>query len=425
MKKTMRFLSLIALALVGAVIAGCSRESMEEFQQPDVEILSTTIVMEGAQTRALTSSGVKTFAAGEQLALVYKNSSGTTVKAVSAPLPEGEYGKSARFTFELVSPDKTKSVTYIYPAVMANADGSINYGALASQDGMLASLAGNLDLCTQTAAWNGEELPTGTLVNQLAICAYTLKNYNGTSDLTSSITGMTVSDGTNTYTVSRAAAAGPIYVAIRPTASANIEITATDGTHNYVKSLTGKTYAAGNGYGISLRMQQQISYTAPTLRTGLRYNGGSQSLVNAGTVDGGTISYSTDGGASWSGDATGQNPGSYTVYYKIEPAAGYTGGVGPTLLGNVTMNKGDGWINYTMSEQYWGTNHPNVTITITSSHGGAISVHPSGTATYEYNGGNTIVLHGGAGADNVTITCAATDYYEAKSKLVIWWTASN
>ena len=65
---------------------------------------------------------------------------------------------------------------------------------------------------------------------------------------------MTISDGTNTYAVSRSAAAGPIYVAIRPTSSATIDVTATDGTDEYVKSLSGKTYAANNGYNVTWNM---------------------------------------------------------------------------------------------------------------------------------------------------------------------------
>jgi len=139
---------------------------------------------------------------------------------------------------------------------MAKADGTVNYSALDAQDGTLATLSSTLDLATYSAAWNGTSLPTATLANQLAILALTLKNSTGSSDLTSTITGVTVSDGTYSYAVTRSAAAGPIYVAILPTTSANIDVTATDGTTNYTKSLTGKTYAAGNGYSVSWKMAE-------------------------------------------------------------------------------------------------------------------------------------------------------------------------
>lgn len=271
MKKTMRFLSMAALALVGAMMTGCTNDDniIDEPQQPasknNIVTMTTTVSLDGgAQTRALTSGGVKTFAEGEQIALVYKNTSSATVKAVSAALADGDItneGKSATFTFELTDPDKTQNVTYIYPAAMAKADGTVNYDALATQNGTLATLSSTLDLATYSAAWNAGSLPAATLDNQLAILTLTLKNSDGTSDITSSITGVTLSDGTNSYAVTRSAAAGPIYVAIRPTTSADITVTATDGTNNYSKSLTGKTYAASNGYSVSWRMTQVYPFT--------------------------------------------------------------------------------------------------------------------------------------------------------------------
>ena len=70
MKNTMRYLSMAALALVGALTAGCSSDDniVEQPQQPDnksnVVTLTTTVGFDAsAGTRALTSTGVKTFAA--------------------------------------------------------------------------------------------------------------------------------------------------------------------------------------------------------------------------------------------------------------------------------------------------------------------------------------------------------------------------
>lgn len=280
--KTMRFLSMAILALVGTVLTGCTMDDniIEQPQQPEnktnVVTLTTTVSFDdgteaGGTTRALAidfekKTAEKTFAVGEAMAIVYKNNKGNTVKAVSKLLEAGDIAsgsKSATFTFELENPNKTQNVTYVYPAVMANADGTVNYAALATQDGTLATLSSTLDLATKTAAWNDGSLPAATLANQLAILAITLKD-NATptaNDITSTITGMTLSDGTNSYAVTRTAAAGPIYVAIQPTTSANITVTATDGTTNYSKSLTDKTYAASNGYSLSWRMAVVPSFT--------------------------------------------------------------------------------------------------------------------------------------------------------------------
>ena len=216
-------------------------------------------------TIALPSGSVKTFAVGETMALLYNNGT-STVKAESRPLTAADIinSKSATFTFDLATPDKTKNVTYVYPAAMANDDGTLNYSALATQDGTQATISNNL-LAAYTAAWNGKSLPAGTLVNQFAVLALTLQNGAGTKNITSSITTLTVSDGTNTYTVSRSAAAGPIYVAIQPTSDADIEVNATDGTKNYTKTLTGETSEVGCTYDRTLKMLTLIEWNQSEL----------------------------------------------------------------------------------------------------------------------------------------------------------------
>ena len=272
MKKTMRFLSIVALAFVGAVMTGCSNDddsAIDKSQQLEntskkVVTMTTSVALDaGATTRALTGEGVKTFAVGEQMAIVYSNGSGM-VTAVSRALKSDDIkdaGTSASFTFDLETPDKSINVTYIYPASMARADGSINYDALANQDGTLASLASNLDLATYEGEWLGENLPSCTLENQLAILALTLKDSDGANEITGNVTDVTVKADEDTYTVTRSAAAGPIYVAIKPIASKN---TTTGGSKDYVKLLTEKTYASGNGYSVSWRMTPILPFTEAT-----------------------------------------------------------------------------------------------------------------------------------------------------------------
>lgn len=275
MKKTMRYISIAALALVGAVMTGCSKDdvmAIDKQQQTDdtskkTVIMTTTVGLNaGATTRALTGEGVKTFAVGEQMAIVYSNGSGM-LKAVSLPLKADDIkdaGTIASFTFELETPDKSIDVTYIYPASMARDDGSINYDALANQDGTLESLASNLDLATYEGEWLGENLPSCTLYNQLAILALTLKDSDGANEITGKVTGVTVKADEDTYTINRSAAAGPIYVAIKPIASKNVVVATTGGSKDYVKLLTEKTYASGNGYSVSWRMTPIITFMDAT-----------------------------------------------------------------------------------------------------------------------------------------------------------------
>ena len=63
--------------------------------------------------------------------------------------------------------------------------------------------------------------------------------------------------------------------------------------------------------------------TAPTAKTGLKYNGESQALIVAGSAVGATIEYKL-GDAEWSTDIpTATDAGEYTVIYKIIAAANY------------------------------------------------------------------------------------------------------
>ena len=256
-----KFLSMVALALMGAMMTGCSSDdNFDNPQQPEnkskVVTLTTTVGLDGgATTRALTETGVKTFAVDDQIAVIYTKNGGTVTKAVSEKLISTDIAsgsKSATFTVTLDDPDKTKQVTYIYPAAMAGST-DVDYTKLNSQDGTLESLQTKYDLCTKSGAWDSDNLPSLALENKLAILAINLKN---STDITSTITGMTISDGTNTYAVSRSATAGPIYVAIRPTSSATIYVTATDGTNEYGKTLASKTYEADNGYPVTWNMTE-------------------------------------------------------------------------------------------------------------------------------------------------------------------------
>lgn len=311
--KTIKFFGMIALAIVGAAIASCNIDNIEvdQPQQPEdnshsITMTTTVSVGNGVDTRALTAEGVKTFAPGETMALIYKNTSGTTVKAESEALTAEDIAvgnQSATFTFTLTSPDKTKDVTYIYPAAMANDDGTPNYEALTVQDGTLATLSSTLDYCTESGAWDADALPTLMLENQLAILACTLKNSDGSSDITDKTTVMTVSDGTHSYTVMRSATAGPVYIAIFPTDASDIEVTTISGASEYTKTLTGKTYETGTGYNVSWRMAQTTvtnatpmtlkAITAGTIvvnepKSGMQYtlNGGAKTaLTETTTID--------------------------------------------------------------------------------------------------------------------------------------------
>ena len=273
----MKNLYILILVLTAVLMAACSNDDEIVSKQPanndNVVTQTTTVAFETASgwesvgtTRALTDAGVKTFAVGDKIAVVYTNTSDVNDMVESAALTAADIaagGRSAKFKVTMTNPKASTSVTYIYPAAMANADGTPKLTALDTQGGTLASLASNLDYAQFTGTLTSSAtLPeTALLANQLAVCKFTIMNSTGDTDITNTITKLTIIDGTNTYTINRIADANPIFVAMRPVNNANFSFTAT-GNYNYEKTVSSKTLAASDLYPINLAMNlnQTISH---------------------------------------------------------------------------------------------------------------------------------------------------------------------
>jgi hypothetical protein len=277
MKKTFRFLSMAALLVVGAIMTGCSSDdNIDNPQQPvnndNVVTLTATVSLDGgAATRAIDgTTGAKTFETGKQIAVIYKNTSNQTVKAVSFDFtPTGDNTK-ATFTVTLTNPANNSAIRYIYPASMAKIiatdatitddDATIDYsGLLGSQDGTLTTLA-NYDLAVKDATLSGTDQPaTVTLTNPLAICKFAFETGESLlmTDITSNVNSLTISDGTNAYSVNPTSALSEIYVAMKP-ASGNIAFTArTSDSKTYFKTATGTSLVASTLYtNITVSMQE-------------------------------------------------------------------------------------------------------------------------------------------------------------------------
>ena len=287
MKKSLLF-NMAALVTMGAILIGCSKEDNLQLQEEkNIVKLSVTVGFnETKGTKALdvdlvNKTAAKTFAPGDCIAVFYKKGADTKI-AYSEPLTSG--GTSATFTISLDTPSDNSDIRIVYPSAMANGEiatdaeindaNTIDFSKLDNQNGTLASLGSNLDLCTFDGNLSGTALPTtALLINRLAICAFTLMDNNGTTDsktddvdITGTITGMTISDGTNNYVVTRSPSAGPIYVAMRPiTTATSLVLTATDGDKHYTKVTSSRTYAANTFYQFTSRV---ISLTGFDLKDG-------------------------------------------------------------------------------------------------------------------------------------------------------------
>ena len=271
----MRLLCMATLVVMGTIITGCANLDENQQQEKNNLTLTTTLSFsDNAGTKALTAAGVKTFAKDDQVVLFYKDGKGQTLRVLSNALTASDIsadGKTATITVSFLNlPATNGAVRYVYPANMAKAsiatsaeindDNTIDFTQLTNQKGTLDDLGSSLDLCVFDGNFTGTSLPaSASLTNRLAILAITLTdNATTPNDITSTITNVTVNEGTNNYVVTRSAAAGPIYVAIKPTSSAAIEVLASAGANDYGKFLTSKTYAANNGYNVSWKMLPKI-----------------------------------------------------------------------------------------------------------------------------------------------------------------------
>ena len=148
----------------------------------------------------------------------------------------------------------------VYPTTDAATDSAtIDYTRLmTNQNGNLTTLGTNYDLAVFDGSLSGTALPaSASLTNPLTICAFTIIDNKGTAgtdddvDITNTVTDLTVSDGTNTYTVTPSSLP-TIYVAMKPVTGSNIYFTATANTKTYAKTANAKTLAASKLYPINV-----------------------------------------------------------------------------------------------------------------------------------------------------------------------------
>lgn len=441
MKKTFSILSMAALFFVGAIVTGCSNEDVSKPSTPQPTpsksiTLTTTVSRDGeGNTRAVTEGGVKTFAVGEQIAVIYTNTSSERVVSVSNALTVGDItneGKDAKITVTLTDP-VAGSVDYIYPANMANSDGTTNYSALCMQDGTWATLSSKLDYAKGSGEMTGSgsefTLPSIALANQLAICKFKVKNSG--SEITSSITGLTVSDGINTYTVSRPATDAPIYMAIQPVSSdKTLSFVANNALNSYYKNVTSLTLAANNIHPLNVTMTQGQTKDLSTL--GADYEAQNGDMLTGKLAANHKISIAAGATVTLNG---------VSINYDDSPAlSGSFAGI--TCLGNATLI-----VNGTNYVKGFSSGYPGIfipsasTLTITGDgtlfaagheHGAGIGSGRSNIDAVK-NCGNIIIQGGtisgtggtgaagigsGAGADenpsscgNITIKSSVTQVY--------------
>lgn len=283
-----------ALALVGTMMTGCTSDDLAN-EAPQAKndntpvTLTTTISLDGgATTRALDAQGKKTFAAGDQVAIYYQNTSDVAKMAITTALTTTDIsddGKTAKFTVTLNDPKPLGKLRYVYPASMAeteitSVDGNENISTdfIDKQDGTLETISSKFDLAIFDGSLTSNALlPTSaTLKNQLTIAELTIKDYAGT-DITDKIKKLDIQLCGNGYALTRPDnAAGPIYVVLYPTPGSNkenITVTATANDDTKYEKDFKFTFAANNIYPIAVKTFKVVDVSTLTIPDGENYVG--------------------------------------------------------------------------------------------------------------------------------------------------------
>ena len=305
--KKITHIGMAALVAMGMLGTSCNKVESQEIETPEtpkdnIVTVTTTVGFAAADTKALAidytaKTLTKTFKAGEQVVLTYEDQDGNNQNAVSQALTAGDIsadGKSAKLTFALTNPKADGSITYQYPASIIDENGNTKASYFKAQNGTLTDVA-TRDYARYSGSLEGTNLPSATLENQYAVVAFTLYKSDGVTDITSTITGMLIKVGSyTTYTIT-SSGLDKIYVAMLPISSSGITITATDGTNNYTKTLTGKNYAANNFYQQGLKMAEAETTLLTTI-TATAKEQASYSTANVATV---SFSYTANGSSAY------------------------------------------------------------------------------------------------------------------------------
>ena len=251
------------MAALALMTAACSNDDNEFAQQPQqadgIPFTATISIDNGATTRAITENGTTletSWAAGEKVALIHNGvKDEMTVSSVS--------GGVATITGSITgSPSGNDDVTIIYPSSAADGTtGNIKSDLLAAQDGTLTgtsgtSIAEKYDVRKGTGKLNatGSSLSgTVSLTNQNAIFKLTLKDIEGSADV--SATSVKIYNQENTLLTTVTPASGyekVMYVAL-PTTATTLKFAVNDGTTNYFNMASSLSLAA-NYYQSTIKL---------------------------------------------------------------------------------------------------------------------------------------------------------------------------
>ena len=306
----------MATLLMGVtMLAACSDgEDIIDVQpvQPGIYTLSVESMKSldaQASTRALTLSGSTLNATWATTDRVYVKKDDSWATGSLQPIAAGATA-TLKGTLSDVTIAAGDELTLQYPK-----SGALTYSG---QKGTLADIAENFDYATATAtvtavSANGMVAATAaSFQNQQAIVKFTLlDDADGTTPINA--TNLTVTVGSNTYSVNPTAATNVFYVAIPGFSGRTVTLTATVGNDIYINIYTytksGITFENGKFYDITVKMTKTMTLTslgtitsAYTAQDGEVLTGTLTSKVQISIADGAVVTLNNvtiDGENDW------------------------------------------------------------------------------------------------------------------------------
>ena len=279
MKQIYKILSMTALVLAGVMVLGCEDKlnvPQQEEQEEETPAVTRTFTarFEESGTKALdATTGRKTFAVGDKVAVFYKQGDEfegyQMVKVESAALKAEDIssdGRQATFSVPFSDPKPGSVIQFIYPSSVAkqeleqnptdiiNDDYTINWDVLTKQNGTAEGLNA-IDIC-KAMRYLEETDDELIFKNRLAILKVNIKDAQGAS-INGNTKRLEVQLNSNYYVVDRTPSDDYIYVAVRPEPDDSIVVSyntnpplklpsefffiaTTDADDEYGKYLTGK-----------------------------------------------------------------------------------------------------------------------------------------------------------------------------------------
>ena len=251
MKTTKYIIGLLVLA--ATAFTACTKEENSVISEnKEVTLVTTLSPTPGISTKTVmneTSDGTisTTWEVNDKIWVKYINTSDAEVEAqATVTAVDGESG-NATISVTMTDPKDATSITFGFPYNYWNDDKDLKTGQVGTLANIKDNYAASSGTGTLTVVGEKATLPTGVTMTP-SICIWKLSFTDGSTNITSSITKLTILVGSEKYVITPSSLSN-IYVAISGSATPKfVNITATTASGTYMREKSGVALVSGNFY---------------------------------------------------------------------------------------------------------------------------------------------------------------------------------